>query len=221
MTIAEIHGKISGSGRDLREKMEDLLTSDVFGACKYLRPETLLIPLIKTAISIDGVLLADYLVDTVNDAKYRFWPRLNSSEPDLFISIRDEHDNLHIVINEAKHLSGKSSDTLEAEEIEIATAPSDQLAREYDDLVNIERNINLSTKHIQRRFLVYITAHRSIPEDSLVDSTDEIQHFYPDLDAGPVFWTSACLKLVSSSQVLLPKPQNEVLRFYGARSALP
>ena len=43
MTIAEIHGKISRVGTNLHEKMEDLLTSDVFTACKYVKPETLLL----------------------------------------------------------------------------------------------------------------------------------------------------------------------------------
>jgi hypothetical protein len=37
MTIAELHGKISSTGRNLHDQMEDLLTSDVFTACKYLR----------------------------------------------------------------------------------------------------------------------------------------------------------------------------------------
>ena len=41
MTIAELHGKISRSGENLHDQMEDLLTSDVFSACKYVRPARL------------------------------------------------------------------------------------------------------------------------------------------------------------------------------------
>ena len=38
MTIAEIHGKISSDSLKINERLEDLLTSDVFGTFKYLDP---------------------------------------------------------------------------------------------------------------------------------------------------------------------------------------
>ena len=51
MTIAEIRGKISETGSNLSERMEDLLTSDTFGCMRYLPPETVLIPFLNKAIS--------------------------------------------------------------------------------------------------------------------------------------------------------------------------
>ncbi len=53
MTIAEIRGKISSIGSNLNERMEDLLTSDVFGAFKYLPPHLGLLDFINTAINKD------------------------------------------------------------------------------------------------------------------------------------------------------------------------
>ena len=76
MTIAELHGKISSAGENLHNQMEDLLTSDVFGACKYLRPETLLVPFLKTAISLEGETLESHLPDQVVSIEYCFWPML-------------------------------------------------------------------------------------------------------------------------------------------------
>ena len=35
MTIAELHGKISGTGKNVHDRLEDLLTSDVFGSILY------------------------------------------------------------------------------------------------------------------------------------------------------------------------------------------
>ena len=36
MTIAEIHGKLSSSGSNISDRLEDLLTADVFGCLRYL-----------------------------------------------------------------------------------------------------------------------------------------------------------------------------------------
>lgn len=58
MTIAEIHGKISHTGSNLSDQMEDLLTSDVFSTRRYVRPETLLLPFLRGARTIDGIALA-------------------------------------------------------------------------------------------------------------------------------------------------------------------
>ena len=54
MTIAELHRKISRTGANLHDQMEDLLTSDVFSACKYVRPAMLLLPFLRTAVDLNG-----------------------------------------------------------------------------------------------------------------------------------------------------------------------
>lgn len=54
MTIAELRGKVTGTGTNLSERMEDLLTSDTFGCMRYLSAEKALIPFLKTACSFHG-----------------------------------------------------------------------------------------------------------------------------------------------------------------------
>ncbi|TET41771.1 MAG: hypothetical protein E3J66_04840, partial [Dehalococcoidia bacterium] len=57
MTLAEIHGKISETGTNLSERMEDLLTSDIFGCMRYLPTQKALIPFLQTACSLHGNIL--------------------------------------------------------------------------------------------------------------------------------------------------------------------
>lgn len=170
ITIAEAKGKISGSGSNLNEKMEDLLTSDVFTACKYLPPTKLLIPFLKKAVNIDKKHLL--LPNGCPQVKYKFWPSLTLTEPDVLIML-DYGEVKHIILIEAKYLSGKSSNR---EDIELTEALSDQLAKEYKDLMELGRKaFNLGDYNKVIQSLVYLTAHRLIPKDSMEDSIGEIK----------------------------------------------
>lgn len=190
MTIAETRGKISSTGRNLHDQLEDLLTSDVFTACKYVRPATLLLPFLSAAVSIEGKNARARLPDQRVAAKYFFWPRLSRGEPDLAISIEETDGSKHLVIVEAKYLSGKSSNTLDEEELELATAPSDQLANQYADLLDLEHHLPFGGGSVKSRMLIYVTAHRSIPRESLEESMREIDRFHSHRPAGPIYWTS-------------------------------
>jgi hypothetical protein len=169
--------------------MEDLLTSDVFSVCKYVRPESILLPLLTSAVSLQGSSLREKLPDTIIDAEYIFWPRLPSSEPDVLIFLHGPKDDLHAIIIEAKYLSGKSGETLDEEELLVAETPADQLAREYQDLQQLENSITLP-KRIASRHLVYLTAHRSFPTRSISESLKEIQYFNHNASTESVYWTS-------------------------------
>ena len=114
MTIAEIHGNISHTWSNLSDQMEDLLTSDVFGACRYVRPETLLLPFLRGAKTVDGIALATSLDTPVEHAYYRFWPWLVSCEPDVLIALEDSSRRFYLVLVEAKYFSAKSSSVLGA-----------------------------------------------------------------------------------------------------------
>jgi len=76
MTIAEIHGKISDAGSNLSERMEDLLTSDIFGCMRYLPADKALLPLLNTARSFHGK--SFNIQDKVIKTHYSFWPGLKS-----------------------------------------------------------------------------------------------------------------------------------------------
>lgn len=190
MTIAEVHGKISSTGRNLHDQLEDLLTSDVFSACKYVRPQTLLLPFLRTAKSQDGRNLAEALPAHVQQATYAFWPRMTSSEPDLLVVLEDEKGQYFLVVIEAKYFSGKSGGPLGEEELEVASAPSDQLACEFKDLMTAEDYLRIDPQRIANRALVYVTAHRSLPGGSLSESAKEIGHFFPNEERIELYWTS-------------------------------
>lgn len=190
MTIAELHGKISRTGANLHDQLEDLLTSDVFSTCKYVRPDSLLLPLLKTAKSLQGATLADQIPDTVAGVKYIFWPLLKRSEPDLLLSLKLASGEFILVLVEAKYFSVKSGSALEADQLEIASTPSDQLAREYLDLYEANQRFHHRKAAVISRYLVYITASRLIPETELRESTKEIAHFRASGSVPDLYWTS-------------------------------
>jgi hypothetical protein len=190
MTIAELHGKISHSGINLHDQLEDLLTSDVFSACKYTRAESLLLPFLRSAKSLEGQSLAGSIPSTVIAVKYRFWPLLRRGEPDLLISLQLDSGKHILVLIEAKYFSFKSGSALEEEQLEIAHAPSDQLAREYLDLLEAHRLFHIRKSDIAFRSLIYVTAHRLMPEADLQESIREINHFKPSEKAPAVYWTN-------------------------------
>jgi hypothetical protein len=158
---------------------------------------------LSTAISIDHAKAADILPNDAANTDFHFWPRLAHGEPDLVIVIEDIEGHTHLVVGEAKYFSGKSSTALEEEELEVASAPSDQLAAEYEDLLTLENQLPIGADKIKSRTLIYITAHRSIPTDSIEESMREIERFHPSLPAGPIYWTNwfALVPLLTSPNV--------------------
>ena len=194
MTIAEIHGNISHTWSNLSDQMEDLLTSDVFGACRYVRPETLLLPFLRGAKTVDGIALAMSLDTPVEHAYYRFWPWLVSCEPDVLIALEDSSRRFYLVLVEAKYFSAKSSSALDGEELEFAPAPSDQLAREYLALLDPVGSFHLPDHflrgHVCCHALVYVTAHRSMPRLAMQESIGEITHFLPNHARVNLFWAT-------------------------------
>ncbi len=131
MTVAEIHGKISETGTNLSERMEDLLTSDIFGCMRYLPDQDALIPFLQTAYSLHGNILT--IPGDVRRVHWSFWPWLKvvgriPCEPDVVLGLETEENDVHLILVEAKYYSGLSSEEDERAE------PNDQLARELDNL---------------------------------------------------------------------------------------
>jgi len=96
MTIAEIHGKISESGTNLSERMEDLLTSDIFGCMRYLPPQKALIPFLLTVTSFHGNILT--IPSKVIRVYYSFWQRLSLSGRN---PCEPEEGHVHLILVEA------------------------------------------------------------------------------------------------------------------------
>ncbi len=187
MTVAEIRGKISEAGTNLSERMEDLLTSDVFGCMKYLPAQKVLIPFLSRARSFLGNSLV--LPSRVVRVHYSFWPWLKlpgciACEPDVVLGLETEDHQLHLLLIEAKYYSGLSSE--EDERIE----PNDQLARELDNLDvvscgDLGRRPNLD---IASRTLLFVTQDMGIPRTLLMQSLAEYTR--KRHKGGDIYWAS-------------------------------
>ena len=105
--IAELHGKISGTGSNLSDRMEDQLTGDFFGAMRYLPYDSGLkkILLHCTANQSEAREIILESCSSTWDEKIAFWPNHEKGELDAFV----EFDKVVIGI-EVKYNSGISSD---------------------------------------------------------------------------------------------------------------
>ena len=103
--IAEIHGKISSSGSNLSDRLEDKLTGDVFGALRYVPAEVGLLKI------LNAVRFGDEKVDFSGAAqgyigdRFHFWVYDKNSELDLTVELPD-----CVIGIEVKYNSGLSSD---------------------------------------------------------------------------------------------------------------
>ncbi len=187
MTIAEIRGKISDTGINLSERMEDLLTSDIFGCMRYLPPEKVLLPFLHTAYSLHGNIFT--IPDGIIKIHYSFWPWLKlpgciPCEPDVVLGLETEGCAVHVALVEAKYYSGLSSEEGESSE------PNDQLARELDNLDAVSP-LDLGWKpevNIVSRTLLFVTQDMGIPRSLLAQSLAEYKR--KRNREGDIFWVS-------------------------------
>ena len=133
MTIAELHGKLSPKrAGGFYERIEDLLTSDVFGTMKYAGWEYGFLDWLRSARGPTENCISATLVfpsdEEMSHADYQFWPMLkNGREPDLLIALHQKSGKLVLIIVEAKYLSGPSNFEMEGE-FTTAGVTGDQLA---------------------------------------------------------------------------------------------
>ena len=142
--IAEIYHKISSSGTNLTDRLEDKLTGDVFGHLRYLPYEFGLQPVLK-ACTFSDEQITNYktAIEETDRFEYKFWPSHNEGEPDLIL----ESGNAIILI-EVKYRSGLSSD----DDIEDPEQSKNQLSREARILEQIKGN--------KRAFLVFLAPQK-------------------------------------------------------------
>ena len=180
MTIAEIHGKLSSSGSNISDRLEDLLTADVFGCLRYIPfKEGFQEILTQAQRYTDSERLS--IKSTNNDVKVHFWLRLgNNSEPDVLIQ-----NGTHLIMIEVKYLSGKSGhyEANQDSEDSMEAAGSDQLARLFQGLMSYGG-------HYEKRSLIYLTAHRNLPEDDIKEGYRDLSHDVVDTYKKNVYWLS-------------------------------
>ncbi|MBP1154006.1 MULTISPECIES: hypothetical protein [unclassified Paenibacillus] len=107
--ISEIHNKISSTGSNLSERLEDKLTGDFFGTLRYLSFELGFRNVLSQVRfeTDESKLQWKLMLDRIRgyDMEYRFWPSHPEGEIDLLI----DHPETLIGI-EVKYLSSLSSE---------------------------------------------------------------------------------------------------------------
>ena len=159
--IAEIKGKISSSGSNLHDRLEDQLTGDVFGSLRYVPAEDGLLPVLNAAyFGEQSVDFAPFLQGFVGD-KLHFWDRQVESEIDLTI----QTENLVVGV-EVKLHSGLSS--------------QDQLEREAETLKN----------HFfaERKYLLFVARKDACKEVYEAHIANGWAEKFPEITLGYIGW---------------------------------
>lgn len=126
--LAEIHNKISGTGSNLSDRLEDQLTGDVFGALRYLPYELGLKRILAQVYYPEGE--AAHWKKCLNHAysygevDYKFWPSHSEGEIDLRIELPEA-----VLGIEVKYGSGLSSEDEDVAEAMDPAESSNQLIR--------------------------------------------------------------------------------------------
>lgn len=180
MLQAMLRGKLSRP----EEGMEDLLTSNTFGLMKYLPPEVALLPFLKRAVNpLTRHSLEEPLAGLTQVESWRFWPFLaypqcHAAEPDVEIVLSDGGRNRVGLFIEAKYRSGKSPFGGDRK-----AAPTDQLARELDNL-----RVMAEEEAFSAFCVIYVTASVACPLDDIRESARD----YLAYRSGParIYWVS-------------------------------
>lgn len=129
--LAEIYGKISKTGSNLSERLEDELTGNFFGTLRYIPFSKGLQPILQNTVFPSYIQEAIKRIQSDEwSGNIQFWPYDSEGQLDAYI----EFDNVAIGI-EVKYHSGLSSDDgadySEAEDMKSETKDSShQLQRE-------------------------------------------------------------------------------------------
>ena len=213
MTIAELHGKLSPDRTTgANERMEDLLTSDVFGTMKYIGWQHGFLDWFLRAtpapINPSPPPIENYLLQgEIKCLKYSFWPRLkNNREPDLALLFCFETGNILLILVEAKYLSG-TSDWESDEEVNPLGLTGNQIADQVQGIKAMgERDIfkwfeaseaiqNFNIDARINKIHLFLTIHTILPKYDYEYATKHISDSWP-IDSYWLSWTSLaeCVK---------------------------
>ena len=146
MYLAELQGKLSPRV----ERMEDMLTSNVFSFFKYSSRDVFL----KSYLSNLGFNVS---VQQARDTEFIFWPRFeDNTEPDLVLIVGD-----YYILIEAKYFSGFAEETPKIKA---------QLLREVNGGRREARNYD------KQFYLVVVTADPYKKEVKLKDIPEDLKH---------------------------------------------
>lgn len=192
MIEADIRGRIKSE-----TKYEDVFTSCCIGLLRLL-PDSDLLNFLGEAIDIDGHRLSKAIELNLNKRRLslalapspsvkflEFWPRFPSGEPDVVLELGDDT----ILVIEIKHGSPKSGRDPENDEMSSGDeddkiignqedkTTKDQLAKYWCDACKAYPD--------RKIMLIYLTDHRTIPKNDLVESKDAAERV---CKGGEFFW---------------------------------
>lgn len=180
--IADIYGKISRSGSNLSEILEDKLTGDIFGVLRYLPSEKLLLPFLRKAYWIDPDTHEQQSLGLVFrlEPEIIFWPRnYLGVEPDIEIRGTESCDRIKIFI-EVKYKSGLSSDDNPTGNIS-ASDSDNQLIRQIRALAN-----DVESK---KKIEIFLTEDGAYPQE-ILDRVVTLIRSDPKLHNIRLYWLS-------------------------------
>ena len=182
MTIAELHGKISSSGANLHERLEDLLTSDVFGTLLYAEAWDVLSRWLARGVNVDGGRLGEEISFEAGppaQVQMAFWPQGGAlgREPDVVLRLDFAGGTRYGLCVEAKYLSPKSNFAAEHQEQQEpgdtpAIPTGDQLADQWKQITaaRVPREYGWACVSPENRALLFVTAHVEFPYAALEES---------------------------------------------------
>ena len=190
MTIAELKGKLSPHREQgLHDRMEDLLTSDVFGAMKYAGWQYGFYRWLRSAEDpYDPARNAGEALpkpQDIRDIHFEFWPTLRSgNEPDLMLGIETTADRETLMMIEVKYLSGPSDGSPPEEWVPDEDNSGDQLARQINGFP--DRVAGCAVYDVANRVHIYLTRHDQCP----VHCYDKAAQYLSRPDSVKMFWLS-------------------------------
>lgn len=161
IVIAEINGKISSSGSNLNDRLEDDLTGNIFGTLRYMSFNHGLKQILMQGIYPKNL---SSVIKNVDEEEWNqfieFWPYDKEGEIDALINFND------IIIGiEVKYLSGLSSD----DDVNNNSLDSDETTIKKDDDKSInqlsrEARIISRLGNNKKKILVFIADGESCRE---------------------------------------------------------
>ncbi len=204
MTIAELHGKLApGQPGGVHERMEDLLTSDVFGTMKYAGWERGFLDWLLQAepapVEPPPAPISSYLTGaTIGAVGYRFWPRMaNGREPDLALLFEFDQEDPLLIVVEAKYLSA-AGDGAEEGKRQRGGLTGNQIADQVRGLSEMTAQElghwfeaapavgGLPAGTHVRRIHLYVTTHAALPEGDYEQAQARLGSPWPL----PAYWLS-------------------------------
>jgi len=187
MTIAEIHRKVSEKWTN----SEDVLTSDVFTAFRYLPADKGIVGFLRSIYGLSSI-IPEPIVSA--SCEFHFWPRGRYREPDLMLEITVDGHVYHVLI-EAKYLSGPSDYEIvesaqDGDTIKLGNQLADQLRGLHRGSYTIFHEGDrykqlLMSSRKEDRLLLYLTAHPVRPDYELA----QVKILYPE-GTFALFWAN-------------------------------